>query len=64
MEYVPRNIFHIDHLRNTMKSKTLSRFRGHGGKQKTEGRLDIFAIDTVVFLIGHTAAIIHHAIEH
>jgi hypothetical protein len=64
MEYVPRNIFGVQHVRDALKGKGLGVFGGHGGKEKPQGGLDILAVDAVIFLVGQPTAVIDHAIEH
>ena len=51
-------------MRDALKGKGLGVFGGHRRKEKTQGGLNIFAVDAMIFLVGHPAAVIHHAIEH
>jgi len=51
-------------VRDALKGKGLGVFWGHGGKEKTQGGLNILAVDAVIFLVGQPTAVIYHAIEH
>jgi hypothetical protein len=47
-----------------LEGKPLDRFGGHRPKEEAQRRGDVLAIDDMIFLIGHTAAIVHDAVEH
>ena len=42
----------------------LDRLRRHGVEQKAQRCLHVLPIDAVIFLVGHAAAVIDHAVEH
>jgi hypothetical protein len=58
MEYVPRNIFHIEHLRTPLEWHVSLGLGGHGRKEKAERRFDVFAVDAVIFLVRDPAAVV------
>jgi hypothetical protein len=60
-----RTIVRIDRRRDALKRRAvLLRLRCHGVEQKAQRRLDVLAVDPVVFLIGDTAAVVDGAVDH
>lgn len=57
-------VIHIQHVRDALKGEGLGVLGSHGGKEKPQGGLDLFAVDAVLFLVGQPTAVIHDAIEH
>src|ERR671932_1405269 len=57
-------VIEVEHLGDSLKGEAVDGLWCHGVEQKAQCGFDIFAIDTVVFLVGHAAAIVHHAEEH
>ena len=59
-----RPVVHIEHLRDALQRKVGCGFWCHSGKQKPQRRFDVFPVDAMIFLIGHAAAIVDHAVDH
>jgi hypothetical protein len=57
-------VIEVDHLGDPLKRAAVDGLRGHGVEQETQRGLDVFTIHTVVFLVGHPAAIVDHTEEH
>ena len=57
-----RAAVHVHHIRHPLKGETVHGFGRHRGKHKPQRRLHVLAIDTVVLLVGHPTAVIHHAV--
>src|SRR5262249_44010737 len=59
-----RPIVHIQHLGDALKREVYFGFRRHRGKQKPQRSFHVFPVDSVIFLIRHTTAIVDHTIDH
>nr|QPG01985.1 hypothetical protein WM98B_00132 [Acinetobacter nosocomialis] len=59
-----RAVVQVDHFGAALEGKGRVGLRCHGVEQEAQSRLGIFAIHTVVFLVGHSAAVVHYAEQH
>ena len=59
-----RAVVHVEHPRPALQRAVLDGLRGHGVEQEAQRRLHVFAVDAVIFLVGHAAAVIDYAVEH
>src|SRR5687767_2021470 len=53
---------HVPQIWNALKGKTLSGFRGHGGKEKPQRGFDVLSVDAVILLVRDSASVIDHTI--